>query len=62
MIWLYWYVSIALLSMATDSAISYVAKRRHRLVLSMLGGLTWPVSLPLCIAFSWHATRRYREW
>jgi len=62
MIWLYLYVSIALLSMAGEAAVSYVAERRYRLTLSMIWGLTWPVSLPMCIAFAWQATRRYREW
>lgn len=56
------YFGIALLDVATDGAMCYLAQKRFKLRKSILASLFWPITMPIMIAGAWVGTRKCPEW
>lgn len=62
LIWIVFYLTIAILDVAMDGMFCYVAKRKFKLWPSIAVALVWPVSMPICICSAFILTRDFPEW
>lgn len=62
MIWIAFYLAIAMMDCATDAAICFAKQRRFQVWVAVVASLFWPITAPLTILGAAFVTRKYPIW
>lgn len=49
MIWLFWYISTAMLAVMIDAIACHISKKRFNLVGAAVVALFWPITIPIVL-------------